>query len=175
MTLKSLTSISFSCFLFAVFSIQGEAKTTFEITEKDYPPRLANTFSSDRALNKSEPKNLQAQLTAAAQGNYMTLTPTSKANARGNPLYHLNLYVNGQLLKTYTSVSGRYNTQDRDRHRSGTEAPLPDGRYQVAKVPIPGIIAEAGDRFLPIQPLFQTGRSALGIHYDPSFEKKTTL
>jgi len=195
--LKRLTSISFSCFLIAIFSLQGEAKVTSKITDLDlsndlnqklqntgaflasnrqilinFPIKLANSFSSDRDLNKSEQKNLQAQLTAAAKGNYMMLTPTGKANARGNPLYDLKLYANGQLINTYKTVSGRAFTQGRNRHRAGTEAPLPDGRYEVAKASIPGTIVEAGDRFLPIQPLFQTGRSALGIHYDPSYEKK---
>jgi len=47
---------------------------------------------------------------------------------------------------------------------------LPDGRYRVTKSIIPGTTSEIGGRFLPIQPLFRTGRSQLGIHYDPSFE-----
>ncbi len=68
-------------------------------------------------------------------------------------------------------MTGRKHTQNRNRNRAGTEAPLPNGKYKVARAPIAGSIPEAGDRFLPIQPLFQTGRSALGIHYDPSFGK----
>ena len=34
-----------------------------------------------------------------------------------------------------------------------------------------GTHPEVGGRFLPIEPLFPTGRYALGIHYDPSFQK----
>lgn len=102
----------------------------------------------------------------------MKLIPTGKTNAVGNPLYQLHLYANGQEIGAYYTVSGRAHTQNKNRHRAGTEAPLPDGKYKVSRTSIPGTIAEAGDRFLPIQPLFQTGRSALGIHYDPSFEKK---
>jgi hypothetical protein len=108
---------------------------------------------------------------SAKQGNYMTLTPLGKTNTLGNPLYQLSLYGNGQLLRVYTTVSGRVYTQNRNRHKSGTEAPLPDGLYNVARSTIPGTEPEVGERFLPIQPLFQTGRSALGIHYDPSFEQ----
>ena len=104
-------------------------------------------------------------------GNYMTLTPTGQANLLGNPLYELDLFANGQLIGRYMTVSGRAYTQNRDRNRSGTEAPLPDGRYKVATAATRGSIPEAGDRFLPIQPLFSTGRSSLGIHYDPSFNK----
>lgn len=102
----------------------------------------------------------------------MKLIRTGKTNALGNPLYQLRLYANGQEIGTYDTVSGRAHTQNKNRHKAGTEAPLPDGKYKVATTPIPGTIAEAGDRFLPIQPLFSTGRSALGIHYDPSFEKR---
>jgi hypothetical protein len=43
--------------------------------------------------------------------------------------------------------------------------------YRVARSAVSGSNPEVGGRFLPIQPLFRTGRSALGIHYDPSFEK----
>ncbi|TRU22407.1 MAG: L,D-transpeptidase [Microcystis aeruginosa Ma_QC_B_20070730_S2] len=103
--------------------------------------------------------------------NYMTLTPTALTNKLGNPLYQLSLYGNGQLIAAYMTVAGRAHTQNYNRHQAGTEAPLPDGKYRVAREPVPGTIPEAGDRFLPIQPLFRTRRSALGIHYDPSFEK----
>ena len=103
--------------------------------------------------------------------NYMFLQPTGQFNHYGNPLYELQLYANGQLIDTYKTVSGRYNTQNRDRNIAGTEAPLPNGRYSVAKHHIAGSHPEVGGRFLAISPQFSTGRSALGIHYDPSFEK----
>lgn len=121
----------------------------------------------------SNKKNQGSQkIVASKSSNYMKLISTGKRNALGNPLYQLQLYANGREIGTYATVSGRTHTQNKNRHQAGTEAPLPDGRYKVARTPIPGTIREAGDRFLPIQPLFQTGRSALGIHYDPSFEKK---
>ena len=104
-------------------------------------------------------------------GNFMTLTPTGQTNALNNPIYTLRLYANGELIDSFLTVSGRTHTQNRNRHQSGTEAPLPDGKYIVAKSTIPGAIAEAGDRFLPIEPRFKTGRSALGFHVDPSFNK----
>ncbi|KJH70236.1 L,D-transpeptidase [Aliterella atlantica] len=129
---------------------------------------------SEEVLEKVKQKNYnsEAQLTATVNtDNYLTLKPTGRTNALGNPLYQLRLYANGQLIGTYTTVSGRAYTQNRNRNRAGTEAPLPDGNYKISKTTIPGTIAEAGERFLPIQPLFRTGRSALGIHYDPSFEK----
>ncbi|MDJ0675715.1 MAG: L,D-transpeptidase [Calothrix sp. MO_167.B42] len=104
-------------------------------------------------------------------GSYMTLTPTGQTNMLNNPLYELRLYANGRLINRFLTVTGRSHTQNRNRHQSGTEAPLPDGRYTVSRYAIPGSIAEAGDRFLPMQPLFKTGRTDLGFHVDPSFEK----
>jgi hypothetical protein len=77
----------------------------------------------------------------------------------------------GLLLKIRPAKNRIGKILHRNRHQAGTEAPLPDGKYQVAKTSVAGTIPEAGDRFLAIQPLFRTGRSALGIHYDPSFEK----
>ncbi|AFZ00932.1 hypothetical protein Cal6303_1898 [Calothrix sp. PCC 6303] len=127
--------------------------------------------SNSVEAEKSTKGNSKSQKYSATTGNYMKLLPTGQTNALGNPMYKLSLFANGQEVNSYMIVAGRANTQNRDRHRSGTEAPLPDGRYRVAKSTTPGTIVEAGDRFLPIQPLFRTGRSALGIHYDPSFNK----
>ena len=104
-------------------------------------------------------------------GNFMTLTATGQTNTLKNPLYKLRLYADGKLVDSFTTVSGRTFTQTKSRHQSGTEAPLPDGKYTVANSTIPGAIAEAGEHFLPIQATFKTGRSALGFHVDPSFEK----
>ncbi|WP_414624349.1 L,D-transpeptidase [Calothrix sp. CCY 0018] len=104
-------------------------------------------------------------------GNFMTLTATGQTNTLNNPLYKLRLYADGKLVDSFTTVSGRTFTQTKSRHQSGTEAPLPDGKYTVASSTIPGAIAEAGEHFLPIEPKLKTGRSALGFHFDPSFEK----
>lgn len=122
-------------------------------------------------LNGSQHFNTSS-LESIKQGNFMALTPTGKSNALGNPLYQLGFYSDGQLVRAYTVVTGRAYTQNRNRHKSGTEAPLPDGLYKVAKSSIPGINPEVGKRFLAIQPLFRTGRTELGIHYDPSFEQR---
>lgn len=122
-------------------------------------------------LNKQLYKSQGNSILPINSGNYMTLTPTPQVNALGNPLYELRLYVHGKLFDHYLTVTGRAHTQTKNRHRSGTEAPLPDGTYKVARSPVAGTIPEADDRFLPIRPLFKTGRTDLGIHYDPSFEK----
>ncbi|MDF5736722.1 MULTISPECIES: L,D-transpeptidase [unclassified Nostoc] len=140
------------------------------------PESSISDLSKDIAIQELSKDNhksrkISTQLGYQRNSNYMTLTPTGKANSLGNPLYELDLFANGQLIGKYISVSGRAYTQTRDRNRSGTEAPLPDGKYKVATATTRGSIPEAGDRFLPIQPLFSTGRSSLGIHYDPSFDK----
>ena len=137
--------------------------------EKDQFIHNARKQSKTNQVSK---KKGSQKTVAIKSDNYMKLIPTGKRNALGNPLYKLYLYANGQEIGAYDTVSGRAHTQNKNRHRAGTEAPLPDGEYKVYRTSIPGTIAEAGDRFLPIQPLFPTGRSALGIHYDPSFEKK---
>lgn len=123
----------------------------------------------EQNLSKGNPK--PDQYSAATSGTYMQLVRTNDVNQMGNPIYALLLYANGQQVGAYKTVSGRAHTQNRNRDRSGTEAPLPDGIYKVAKRVVRGTIAEAGDRFLAIQPQFRTGRTDLGIHYDPSFEK----
>lgn len=104
-------------------------------------------------------------------GNFMTLTPTGQTNTLNNPIYKLSLYADGKLVDSFITVSGRTFTQAKNRHQSGTQAPLPDGKYTVGSSTIPGAIAEAGEHFLPIQATFKTGRSDLGFHVDPSFEK----
>lgn len=99
------------------------------------------------------------------------LVPSGMTNQQKNPIYLLRVYHQGQLKYTFETVAGRYFTQTRNRHQSGTEAPLPDGNYTVSSHSVPGTLAEVGGRFLPVYPQFSTGRSALGIHYDPSYNK----
>jgi L,D-transpeptidase catalytic domain len=120
----------------------------------------------------SQPKETNSQeCVAQKSGNYMTLIPIGQFNLLNNPLYKLCLFANGESVGSYRTVSGRAHTQNKNRDRSGTEAPLPNGEYRVATKTTRATIAEAGDRFLPIYPQFQTGRTALGIHVDPSFDK----
>lgn len=73
--------------------------------------------------------------------------PNNK-NKLENPIYKLEAYLNGKQYYSFDAVSGRAFTQNRDRNQSGTEAPLPNGRYSVSSKTIPGSIAEAGETFL---------------------------
>lgn len=142
--------------------------------------RLDNSYSNPDQYIEQRPINSNFNLRtdyypnisqSVISLNYMSLTPTGQVNQLDNPLYKLSLYVNGQLLKNYSTVTGRADSQYQDRHKSGTKAPLPDGNYRVSFVSVAGSHSETGGSFLPIQPLFPTNRSNLGIHYDPSFEK----
>ncbi|MEO1432968.1 MAG: L,D-transpeptidase [Cyanobacteria bacterium J06633_8] len=131
------------------------------------PP--ANSSTAERNAKKSSNIDCSAP---ANNGSYMRLEPTGRSNKLGNPLYRLCLYARGQLLASYDTVNGRAYTQNRNRHKSGTQAPSPDGRYRLARWYVRGTHPEVGGRFLRMNQTFRTGRTDLGIHYDPSFEKR---
>ena len=147
-------------------SSKSQQKTDFNPSEKTL--NIAN-LTKEQAGNKGHTKN--RKYLATNTENYMMLVPTGNYNELRNPLYELRLFVNGEKVGAYKAESGRADTQDNDRNRSGTEAPLPDGEYRIATKVTPGRVYEAGDRFLAIYPQFRTGRSELGIHYDPSHGK----
>jgi len=75
--------------------------------------------------------------------------------------------------QSYDVVSGRSFTQSKNRHQEGTEAPLPPGTYYIGKTHHgPFSLEELGKSwFVDLIPQFKTGRTELGIHLDPSFEK----
>ncbi|WP_427157971.1 L,D-transpeptidase [Aliinostoc sp. HNIBRCY26] len=165
-------------------SVKEGKRSSKDIFTNNNDPSSNVEYSSPESLNNNpiqlnshniEQNNYLAQRvsvgTKNGAGNYMTLTPSGRTNDLGNPLFELRLYVNNQPVGSFLAVSGRTHTQNKNRHRSGTEAPLPNGIYTVAKNYTRGTIAEAGERFLPITPRFRTGRTDLGIHVDPSYNK----
>ena len=96
------------------------------------------------------------------QGGSLTLT-TRRTSARfpdGNRIWKLDLRRDGLLLASWDAVSGSAQRQDADRLWSpGNAAPLPAGRYRLGP-PEPW----GDDLWLDLQPVFNTTRSALGIH-----------
>lgn len=110
------------------------------------------------------------QSTSTQARAFLVMSPTGLVNSLGNPLFKVEFISNNKLIDTFTAVSGRAHTQNRNRNVSGTQAPLPNGKYRVAFSSVPGTSREVGGRFLPITPMFRTGRFALGFHYDPSFD-----
>jgi len=95
----------------------------------------------------------------------------NRTNSLGNPIYKLEAYQDNQKIYSFDAVTGRKNTQNKNRNRSGTQAPLPDGKYLISSKIVPGTLPETGETFIPIYPEFATGRTDLGIHYDPSFNQ----
>jgi hypothetical protein len=97
--------------------------------------------------------------------------PSKGTNSLGNPIHTLEIYLNGKKYQTFNAISGTVNTQNRDRNVANTFAPLPDGLYSINGI-VPGAIPEIGKTFIVINPKFATDRSDLGIHVDPSFNKR---
>ena len=76
----------------------------------------------------------------------------------------------GQHVRYFDTVNGRAHRQKADRHRSGTRAPLPAGRYVLEPVEPLGSAdpRKLGPIWIGIEPQFPAGRGHLGIHLDPS-------
>ncbi|MEA5571082.1 SH3 domain-containing protein [Calothrix sp. UHCC 0171] len=74
----------------------------------------------------------------------------------------------GKVINTVRAVSGRANKQT-PSHIAGSQTPLPFGIY---KFDFPGSVKFQGGEFggvwSPVTPIFKTGRSEIGVHYDPS-------
>ena len=111
--------------------------------------------------------------------NHLFLGNGTTQNKYGNPIYTLHLCIGGKELKSYEIVTGRNFTQQKNRNQSGTHSPLPNGKYRMSNALTQGMVVEVGkvdglsvrQPFLPISPMFSTGRSALGIHVDPSYNR----
>lgn len=92
-----------------------------------------------------------------------------------DPIWKVELVVDGRVEDSVEAVIGRSYRQAVNRHISGNESPLPVGNYRVDRG---GIVRErfsnpelGSGYWIPVTPLFSTGRSALGIHQDPSWGK----
>jgi Bacterial SH3 domain len=74
----------------------------------------------------------------------------------------------GKVINSVRAVSGRINNQT-PSHVAGSQAPIPFGIYTFTA---PGIVeykaGEFGEVWSPVIPIFKTGRSEIGVHYDPS-------
>jgi len=97
----------------------------------------------------------------------LILSKTNRSNILGNPIWALTT-PSGQ---SFDVVTGRSFTQSKNRHQEGTEAPLPPGTYYIGKTHHgPFSLEELGNSwFIDLIPQFNTGRTELGIHLDPSF------
>ncbi|OKH54060.1 peptide-binding protein [Calothrix sp. HK-06] len=96
-------------------------------------------------------------------------------NINGLRVYNARLIdSNGRVINTVRGVSGRANNQT-PSHVAGSQAPLPFGVY---KFDFPGVVefkdGEFGGVWSSMTPTFTTGRSELGVHYDPSALKQNS-
>ena len=122
-------------------------------------------FLHGAAASASELAALQSQETI------LVLERTSRQLSRTNdPIWTLRLETPGGQPHQFDAVSGRAHRQQADRHRTGTRAPLPVGRYSLGPVEQlgPEDPAELGPIWIGIEPQFPTGRGHLVIHLDPS-------
>lgn len=102
------------------------------------------------------------------------ITRTNKqVEATKDPIWSVALVVNGEVKQELPALIGRANRQQLDRHIAGNKSPLPPGKYRIERAGIemgPFSDPEVGRGYwVPITPLFQTGRSMLGLHQDPSW------
>ncbi|KYC35273.1 peptide-binding protein [Scytonema hofmannii PCC 7110] len=97
---------------------------------------------------------------------------TTKTIGGGLRVYETRLIdSNGNVINTVQAVSGRVGKQT-PSDVAGSETPLPFGIYKFDSLGVvgtpPGNKPEFGGVWSPVTPLFSTGRSGIGVHYDPS-------
>ena len=121
--------------------------------------------------NDAQPHPTLASAAVSADASLLVLERTTRRLSRtADPIWVLSLNTPGKSTQSFEVVTGRAHRQNADRHRTGTRAPLPAGRYSLGPVePLgPGDPMELGPIWIGIEPLFPTGRGHLGIHLDPS-------
>lgn len=109
---------------------------------------------------------------------FLVLKKTGKTiKETKDPIWSLEL-VNNQniVLETLPALTGRAYRQTANRNTAGNKSPLPVGTYRIDRM---GIAAAPFDDpelgrgyWVPVTPMFPTGRSALGFHQDPSWGKR---
>ncbi|PSB59533.1 hypothetical protein [Chamaesiphon polymorphus] len=140
-------------------------------------------LSKALALTKQQPQSpSQNRISASASCRafpclILSRDPSNAQNRFNNPIYKLTAYRDrtSDSIFQLDAVTGRGFTQARNRYQSDTDAPLPDGSYSVVPTVVKGTIREVGGTMVPIfpKPGFnpRMRRTALGIHWDPSFDK----
>jgi lipoprotein-anchoring transpeptidase ErfK/SrfK len=107
---------------------------------------------------------------------FLRLIKTGERTTANDPVWQLQLVKGDQVLSTLNAVTGRADRQQLNRHTSGNKSPLPQGTYRVDRREIVRESfsdPELGSGYwVPITPMFATGRSTLGFHHDPSWGKK---
>jgi hypothetical protein len=143
----------------------SRTKVKLKFTKHLNQTRVRKTHKYSDLKARSSRKSDRAYLRLVATGHRRT-------NKIGNPIYRLEAYANGKKYRAFKAVTGTAFSQNKNRHRANSLAPLPDGAYKVMPKILRGHIAEVGRTFVPIYPRFKTSRSDLGVHLDPSYNKR---
>lgn len=97
----------------------------------------------------------------AAPSSQLLLRPSQQRFSSGDPIWWLELRLEGRLLQRWAAATGQRAMQTADRVSTpGNGAPLPPGTYAVG-TPEPW----NADLWIGLEPLFETKRSGLGIHH----------
>ena len=99
--------------------------------------------------------------------NCVHITNSGELNSQDNVIYNVNVIIDHKAYN-FKSLSGRSWTQDLNRNIADQAAPSPNGKYIIGDL-TKGISRETGGVFLPYEPTFDTERSFLGFHVDPSW------
>ncbi len=139
-------------------------------------PGVPEEPGSSRPTIQLKPGSNPPRITTSSQA-FLILKKTDKTvKETKDPIWSLDL-VNNQniVLETLPALTGRAYRQTADRNTAGNKSPLPKGIYRVDRLSMaaaPFDDPELGRGYwIPVTPLFATGRSALGFHQDPSWGK----
>jgi hypothetical protein len=170
--------IAISCAIALMGCSNSQAQSTTRSPELQTSTSSVETQTTGTEISRSSTVQPSSNV-CTGTNNHLFLGNGTMKNKYGNPVYILHVCVGGKEQKSFEIVTGRNYTQQRNRDRSGTQAPLPNGKYRMSTTLTQGTLVEVGkvpglnvrQPFLAVLPLFNTGRSALGIHVDPSYNK----
>jgi hypothetical protein len=170
--------VALTCAIALMGCSNSQAQTAARSTELQASTTPAETQTVGNEISKAATEKTSSYQ-CKGTNNHLFLGNGTIKNKYGNPIYILHLCVGGKEQKSFEIVTGRNYTQQRNRNQSGTQSPLPNGKYRMGSTLVQGTLVEVGkvdglnvsQPFLAISPLFNTGRSALGFHVDPSYNK----
>lgn len=151
------------------------------MAEQSAPPPLPPLHTPADALptpgTLAEPGSARPVIQFKPGAAVVRVTRTNRiVEPTRDPIWAVQLVVNGQVKDQMDSLIGRADRQMLNRHTAGNKSPLPPGRYRIDRAGIelgPFPDPELGRGYwVPITPLFRTGRSVLGFHQDPSWGKR---
>jgi len=133
------------------------------------------TFNPSQAHQINLSSEIEPALAPKAK-SYIRVSKTDKiVEPTKDPIWKVELVIDNKVIDEVNALIGRSYRQTANRNIAGNKSPLPVGTYSIDKQ---GIVKEAftdpelgKGYWIPITPLFQTGRSTLGIHQDPSWGK----